>query len=51
MAVYLPFLQKIFKTESLTVFDWCLVIAISSFPLWAMEIYKRASRKGGIRDF
>jgi Ca2+-transporting ATPase len=39
-AVYLPFLQTIFKTEPLGVFDWGLVVIISSFPLWAMEIVK-----------
>ncbi|MDD4954193.1 MAG: calcium-translocating P-type ATPase, SERCA-type, partial [Candidatus Omnitrophica bacterium] len=40
LVVYQPFLQKIFKTEPLGAFDWCLVIIISSFPLWAMEIVK-----------
>jgi len=44
-AVYLPFSQKIFKTEPLSLFDWLLVVTISSFPLWAMEIYKRLSRQ------
>lgn len=39
-AVYLPFAQKIFKTEALGIFDWALALLISSFPLWAMEIYK-----------
>jgi Ca2+-transporting ATPase len=39
-VVYLPFLQKIFKTEPLGLFDWLLVIIISSLPLWAMEIWK-----------
>jgi len=44
-AVYLPFARKIFKTEMLGAFDWFLVLAISSFPLWAMEIYKIVFRK------
>jgi P-type Ca2+ transporter type 2C len=39
-VVYVPFLQKVFKTEALGLFDWVLVIGISSFPLWAMEIWK-----------
>jgi P-type Ca2+ transporter type 2C len=43
-VVYTPFLQKIFKTEPLGLFDWVLVIIISSFPLWAMEIVKFARR-------
>jgi len=44
-VVYTPFFQKVFKTEPLGVFDWVLVIAISSFPLWAMEIVKVVNRK------
>jgi len=40
LVVYQPFLQTIFKTEPLGVFDWCLVVIVSSFPLWAMEIVK-----------
>jgi Ca2+-transporting ATPase len=44
-AVYLPFSRRIFKTEPLSIFDWLLVIAISSFPLWAMEIVKALRRK------
>ena len=39
-VVYVPFLQKIFKTEPLGPLGWVLVIIISSFPLWAMEIVK-----------
>lgn len=46
-VVYIPFLQKIFKTEPLGVFDWILVIAVSSFPLWAMEALKMINRKKG----
>lgn len=46
-VVYVPFLQKVFKTEPLGLFDWFLVIIISSFPLWAMEIIKIFSRKKG----
>ncbi|MGA2914493.1 MAG: calcium-transporting P-type ATPase, PMR1-type [Sedimentisphaerales bacterium] len=41
MVVYTPFIQKVFKTEMLGIFDWVLVIVISSFPLWAMEIVKK----------
>ena len=40
LVVYQPFLQTIFKTEPLGAFDWGLVLLISSFPLWAMEIVK-----------
>jgi len=40
VVVYVPFLQVIFKTEALGLFDWVLVLLISSLPLVAMEIYK-----------
>ena len=45
MVVYVPFFQKIFKTEALGMFDWVMVVAISSFPLWAMEAVKIINRK------
>jgi Ca2+-transporting ATPase len=44
-VVYTPFLSTVFKTEALGLFDWLLVLAISSFPLWAMEIVKLANRR------
>jgi len=44
-VVYIPFMQKIFKTESLTAFDWVLVIILSSLPLWAMELVKWLNKK------
>ena len=43
-VVYIPVLQGIFKTEPLGLSDWILVLAISSFPLWAMEITKLFNR-------
>jgi len=39
-VVYVPFLQSIFKTKPLGVFDLLLVLVVSSFPLWAMETVK-----------
>ena len=48
-VVYIPFLQNIFKTRPLGLFDWVLVVAISSFPLWAMEIVKKVNR-GDVRN-
>ena len=44
-VVYIPFLQKVFKTEALGILDWVLVVGISSFPLWAMEVVKGINRK------
>jgi Ca2+-transporting ATPase len=46
-VIYIPFLQGVFKTVALGWFDWLLVIMISSFPLWAMEIVKLARRNIG----
>jgi len=44
-VVYVPFLQAIFKTEPLGLFDWILVLLISSLPLWVMELIKAAHRR------
>ena len=48
MVVYVPFFQTIFKTEMLTTFDWCMIIGISSLPLWAMEIIKAITKRTGV---
>jgi len=45
-VVYIPPLQTVFKTEPLGLFDWVLVLAISSLPLWGTEIYKALRRLG-----
>lgn len=39
-VVYLPFTQKVFKTQALGFHDWIMVLVVSSFPLWAMELVK-----------
>jgi Ca2+-transporting ATPase len=43
-VVYIPPLQTVFKTEPLSLFDWVLVVGLSSMPLWAMEIFKYVRR-------
>jgi len=45
VVINVPFLRTIFKVEQLGVLDWALVLAISSFPLWAMEVLKAVNRK------
>jgi hypothetical protein len=45
MVVYVPFFQTVFKTESLLAFDWVMVIALSSLPLWAMEVIKAINKQ------
>jgi Ca2+-transporting ATPase len=44
-AVYLPFAQVVFKTHSINPLDWLSIIALSSFPLWAMELAKIGMRR------
>jgi Ca2+-transporting ATPase len=39
-VVYIPPLQTVFKTEPLSLFDWVMVVGLSSMPLWAMEVFK-----------
>ncbi len=49
-VVYVPFLQTVFKTKPLGLFDWVVVLVISSLTLWAVELvkfFKRRSAKGG----
>jgi Ca2+-transporting ATPase len=38
--IYLPFLENIFKTEQLSLFDWSLCFFISTLPLVGVELYK-----------
>ena len=43
-VVYIPPLQTVFKTLPLSLFDWVLVVGLSSMPLWAMEVFKYVRR-------
>lgn len=45
VVVYVPFMQKVFKTDALCLYHWFLALVISSFPLWAMEVVKIINRK------
>jgi Ca2+-transporting ATPase len=45
VVVYVPFMQKVFKTDALCLYHWFLALLISSFPLWAMEVVKMINRK------
>ena len=44
-VVYLPFFQVVFKTKPLSLVDWIMVVALSSLPLWAMELIKLINKK------
>ena len=48
-VTYIPFLQPIFKTQALTVYEFILVAAASSVVFFAVEIEKIMSRKYGLR--
>jgi Ca2+-transporting ATPase len=38
--IYLPFAQKVFKVVPLGLLDISVLLALASFPLWAMELIK-----------
>ena len=40
LVVYIPVLQGVFKTESLSAGDLFLCLAMSSFSLWGVELEK-----------
>ena len=40
IVVSIPFLEGIFKTVTLRPMDWVVVVAVSSLPLWLMELVK-----------
>jgi Ca2+-transporting ATPase len=48
--IYVPFLQPVFKTQSLSLLDLGVIMAFSSLPLWAMEIVKAVNKKMKIYD-
>jgi Ca2+-transporting ATPase len=50
IVINVPFLRTIFKVEQLSLPDWALVLVISSFPLWAMEVVKAVNRKAKLYD-
>ena len=43
--IYIPFTQRIFKVEALGALDVTVLVAISSFPLWAMEVVKILNKR------
>ncbi|MFC1766736.1 cation-translocating P-type ATPase, partial [Planctomycetota bacterium] len=44
-VVYVPLLQKAFKTVPLSLGDWVSILLISSVPLWVVEFTKSIKRK------
>ena len=42
---YVPFTQRIFRVEALSLLDMAVLLLISSLPVWAMELAKLADRR------
>ena len=42
---YFPFTQRIFRVEALSLLDMAVLVAVSSLPLWAMELAKLLNRR------
>lgn len=45
LIIYLPFTQRIFRVEALSLIDMVVMMILSSLPLWAMEIAKLANQR------
>ncbi|MHB1452222.1 MAG: cation-translocating P-type ATPase [Coriobacteriia bacterium] len=44
-TIYVPFMQKVFKTEALSLPDLLIALALSSVVFWAVEIEKFVKRR------
>jgi len=44
-VIYVPFLQPIFKTQSLSLLDLGAMMVFSTLPLWIMELVKALNRR------
>ena len=44
-VIYVPFLQPIFKTKSLSLVDLGAIMVFSTLPLWIMEVVKALNRR------
>jgi P-type Ca2+ transporter type 2C len=44
-VIYVPFLQPIFKTQTLGLVDLGAIVVLSSLPLWTMELVKLLNRR------
>jgi Ca2+-transporting ATPase len=49
-TIYVPFMQKIFKTEALSLPDLLIALALSSVVFWAVEIEKTVKRARDRRE-
>src|SRR4030067_407235 len=49
-VVYVPFLQPIFRTEALRIFDWVIVTLVASSVLLMLEVWKAIDRSRSNRS-
>ncbi len=49
-VVHVPFLQRAFSTEALTLAEWLRCLAIGSSVLWLNELRKLLRRRGGSQE-
>ncbi|MDO8846822.1 MAG: cation-translocating P-type ATPase [Coriobacteriia bacterium] len=49
-TIYVPFMQKVFKTEALSLGDLLIALALSSVVFWAVEIEKWVKRRKDARS-
>jgi Ca2+-transporting ATPase len=45
LILYIPFTQRVFRVEALSLLDMVVLLVISSLPLWAMELGKLVNKK------
>jgi Ca2+-transporting ATPase len=50
LVVYVPFLQRLFETEPLTLMQLLISVVLGSVVFWAAEFEKLLVRKGALRD-
>jgi Ca2+-transporting ATPase len=48
-TIYVPFMQKIFKTEALSLRDLAIALALSTVVFWAVEVEKWVKRRQDVK--
>ena len=49
-VIYVPFLQKLFKTAALSAGELLLSLVLSRVVFWGVELEKWLMRRGGVRS-
>ena len=48
-TIYVPFMQKVFKTEALSLRDLAIALALSTVVFWAVEVEKWVKRRQDVK--